>query len=59
MNVNEVADRLVDIVSEYEGLGAHEAELMKADFVRLLVSLTPNQPNTNLAYWEAECRKKQ
>jgi hypothetical protein len=32
----QLAEKLIEIVDEYEGLGVGEAEAMKADFVRLL-----------------------
>ena len=32
-----LAEELIEIVEEYEGLGAHERELMKAQFVEVLV----------------------
>jgi hypothetical protein len=32
-----LAEKLIDIVDEYEGLGIGEAELMKKDFIRVLV----------------------
>jgi hypothetical protein len=32
-----LAEKLIEIVEEYEGLGGHEAELMKAQFVEVLV----------------------
>jgi hypothetical protein len=33
----KLAEQLISIVDEYEGLGGIEAEMIKADFVKLLL----------------------
>jgi hypothetical protein len=35
--IEKLAEELIGIVEKYEGLGAQEAELMKADFVRAIL----------------------